>query len=207
MGVQPGYADAWMLYAELKAGIVDKISDIHDAVFLHQVACLAQGHMRRDVYDTQVLIGKKHGIFLGMGEGGIYLSMPVIVMSRQIEGLLVERCRNGAVHLICHGKVYGLPDRQEGSISALHSHFALLESGHVYTVKVYDVDDATLKTCLANLLDSPYLQRTVQLLGSVFHHGRIAGDKRPALFIRLIPLQRTDDNLRSYAGGVAHGDC
>ena len=107
VGIETGYAYARMGYAKLAAGIVKQLGHFDDTGFLYQVTGLAERNMGGDVYHTKVLVGKQHGIFLGMGEGGVNLCVAVEQMTALVKGRLVQGGCYCTVHLITHGKVDG----------------------------------------------------------------------------------------------------
>ena len=56
MGIETSHTDVRLLDTKLTAGVVDEFYALHDALLLHQVAGLSQGHMRRDVDDADILV-------------------------------------------------------------------------------------------------------------------------------------------------------
>ena len=156
--------------------------------------------------DADVFVGQHHGVLLGVGEGGVNLGMTVVVMTSQIERLLVQRGCNGAVHLVCHGQFDGFLDVLEGGIATLGLHLAELEGGEVDTLQVDDVDGAEFKFGLLHVLDGVDLQVEAQQTDGLSDDGSVAGDDGAALLVGFFSIEGAHGDFRSDAGGVAHGD-
>ena len=153
MGVQTSHPDMWLLDTKLTTGIVYQFHTLDDTSLLHQVTSLPQRDMGRDMDDADVLVGKHHGIFLCIGEGGVDLRMSVIMMSCKIQRLFVQGCCHRTVYLIRHGEVYRFLDILEGGIATLWLYLTELKSGEVDTLQVIDINSAILKL---GVLDTLY---------------------------------------------------
>ena len=57
--------------------------------------------------------------------------MSVVVVTGQVQRLLVQRSRHGAVHLISHCQFDGFLDILEGGVATLGLYLAELEGGEV----------------------------------------------------------------------------
>ena len=206
MWVEASHADEGLLDAELSAGVVDEFYALDDAGFLDQVAGLTEGHVGGDMDDADVLVGQHHGVLLGVGEGGIYLGVAVVVVTSQVEGFLVKRGGDGAVDLVGHGEFDGLLDVLEGGVAALGLYLSEAEGLVIDDGDVDDVDGAVFKLGVLDLGDGVDLKGESKQANCLAQYLGVAGDEGAALLVGFGAVQGADGNLGSDACGVAHGD-
>ena len=89
VGVQTCHADMRFLNTKLTTGILYQFHTLDDTSLFHQVTSLPQRDMGRHMDDADILVCEHHGIFLGVGKGGIDLRMSVIVMPSKIQCFFV----------------------------------------------------------------------------------------------------------------------
>jgi len=207
MRIKSGNAYAWVLHAELLAGIRYQFGYFYYAVFLYTVASLAQRYVCRHVDYAQELIGKKHGILLCSRIVCIYLGVPVKVVSAFVQRFFVERSSHGAVHLVRHCQLYGFDNRHEGCVSALWSNLTRLECVHVNAFEVDYIYRSKFKLCFTYVLNRIDFLCCPHLPDSPFHYLGISCHYRAALLVSLFKVKSFHNNLRTDAGGVAHSYC
>ena len=180
MGVKSGYAYSWMGNAELAAGVVEQFGHFDNAGFLHQVTGLAKWHMGRDVYHTQILVGQQHGVFLGVGEGGVNFGVTIEHMTALVKSRLVQGGGNRAVYLMVHGQVDGGLYRQESGMTALGLLFAELETAHVHAGDVVYVDGALCEFSFLHTVDDVDSKWKTQMVDDIPNHSAVARYKGTA---------------------------
>ena len=134
---------------------------------------------------THEIISQKHGIFLRISIMGVNLRMTIKMMTCKIKCFLIQRSRYRTVYFTCHSQFNGFYHGFKCRIAALGGNLALLESLHVYAMKVVNVDCSILELRIFYIRYSIYCQFASCLLSSIFHYGCVSGDNRGTLVVCL----------------------
>ena len=151
-------------------------------------------------------VSQQHGIFLSAGKGSIYFRVTVIIMSCQMDRLLIQWCCTGTVHLILHCQINGLTDIKERSIATLLLYFTPTEVRLINSVKIINIGCSESKNGFCNIMNGMNLQIQMQKVGSLLHNLGISHHNRSAQFVSFLARKHSRTDLRSDTGRVTHGD-
>ena len=161
------------------------------------------------MYNAQLAFSQQHSIFLCASECSVYLGVSVIVVSSQMNSLLIKRSRTCAVYIACHRQFNSLLDILECSVAALLLHFSELKCVEIHQVEVEYIDCTVFELSVLHVLHCVYSQWSVkfQQVNSHLNDFCIAYDDRLALRVCAFVRKRANTNLRTDAGRVAHSNC
>ena len=139
MGVQAAYAHPGRLDTQLQTCLVGNADDVQHPLLFYQITGLPQRYMGGYVYHPQVIVCQHHGVLVRSGVMGIDLGMPVEMVSGKIHGLLVQRVRNGSVHLARHSQLDDLFHALKRGISTHGIHLAIGKSVPVHQLQMQHI--------------------------------------------------------------------